>query len=454
MQQFKSEFLKELQSRGFLNQITHPEELDELLSKQKISAYIGFDCTAKSLHVGSLIQIMILQLLQKHGHKPIVLVGGGTTKIGDPSGKDEARQFLDDTKINENLEGIKKTLSKFDLSKTNPELPAFEFVNNDDWLKNLKYIEFLRDFGRHFSVNKMLTFDSVKLRLERQQPLSFIEFNYMILQAYDFYELNKSHNCVLQIGGSDQWGNIVNGVDLTRRAHVNSHKDNNNYNSDTGEKIPEGSDPYLLSPHYEINPVFSTSNVFGLTTPLLTTSDGKKMGKTADGAVWLDGEMLPAFDYFQYFRNATDEDVERFLKFFTHLTEDEISKIRSEEINKQKEILAFEATKICHGDDAANQAFSQAKSMFSDNVDVNLLPTKEIKFSGDEIQNGKKLIEILRDTSLCESGGEAKRLIKGGGVKVDDQKIDDENYLIKFDSSKPFFKVALGKKKMFKIMIQ
>lgn len=439
MQQFKSDFLKELQSRGFLNQITHPEELDELLSKQKISAYIGFDCTAKSLHVGSLIQIMILQLLQKHGHKPIVLVGGGTTKIGDPSGKDEARQFLDDAKINENLEGIKKTLSKFDLSKTNPEFPAFEFVNNDDWLKNLKYIEFLRDFGRHFSVNKMLTFDSVKLRLERQQPLSFIEFNYMILQAYDFYYLCKNMGCILQIGGSDQWGNIVNGVDLTRRIYSEMTK-----TTMTGKtKIEEEIKPLK-------DPIIST---YGLTTPLLTTSDGKKMGKTTDGAVWLDGEMLPAFDYFQYFRNVTDEDVERFLKFFTHLTEGEISKIRSEEINKQKEILAFEATKICHGEIAANEALTTAKSMFSGNVDVNLLPSVEAIFSNEEKQNGKKLIDILRETTLCESGGEAKRLIKGGGVKVDDEKIDDENFVIKFDSDKPFFKVALGKKKIFKVNI-
>lgn len=424
MQQFKSEFLTELQARGFLSQITHPAELDELMSKQKITAYIGFDCTAKSLHIGSLIQIMILQILQKHGHQPIVLLGGGTTKIGDPSGKDEARQFLDEKRIEENLSGIKNTLSKFDLSKKpNIEkelgfIPAeFEFVNNDEWLSGLKYIEFLRDFGRHFSVNKMLTFDSVKLRLDRQQPLSFIEFNYMILQAYDFYELNKTKGCKLQIGGSDQWGNIVNGVDLTRRIGSAENK---------------------------------PSDVFGLTTPLLTTSDGKKMGKTADGAVWLDESMLSPFDYFQYFRNVTDEDVARFLKLFTNLSLVEIEKIQMENVNRQKEILAHEAVKICHGQAKADEALTQAKSMFSGEVDINLLPTVDVNFSGN---SNKKLIEILRETALCESGGEAKRLIAGGGVKVDDQKITDENFVINFDSAKPFFKIALGKKKIFKVNI-
>jgi len=425
MQQFQSEFLQQLANRGFISQITHPKELDELMlgqknGGQKIAAYIGFDCTAKSLHIGSLIQIMILQILQSCGHQPIVLLGGGTTKIGDPSGKDEARQFLNSMQIAENLKGIEATLKKFDLSKANHSLPAFKFVNNDDWLSNLKYIDFLRDFGRHFSVNKMLTFDSVKLRLERQQPLSFIEFNYMILQGYDFYELNKNHHCVLQIGGSDQWGNIVNGVDLTRRVAAVDNKN---------------------------------AAVFGLTTPLLTTSDGKKMGKTADGAVWLDAQMLSPFDYFQYFRNVDDADVSKLLKFFTNLSLEKIAEISKQEINKQKEILAFEATKICHGEAAAIASFEQVKNIFSGFVDVSLLPEKTIKFNAEEIKNGKKLIEILRETELCESGGEAKRLIKGGGVKVDDEKVDDENLIIKFDSTQPFFKVALGKKKFFKINI-
>ncbi|MFT6332107.1 MAG: tyrosyl-tRNA synthetase [Lentimonas sp.] len=420
MQQFQAQFLNQLQNRGFLNQITHPKELDELMKNQKISAYIGFDCTAKSLHIGSLIQIMILQLLQKNGHQPIVLLGGGTTKIGDPSGKDESRKFLNEKGISENLSGIEKTLKKFDLNLKDSALPAFKFVNNDDWLKDLKYIDFLRDVGKHFSVNKMLSFESVKLRLDRQQPLSFLEFNYMILQAYDFHELNNNHGCNLQIGGSDQWGNIVSGVDLTRRISAIENK---------------------------------VSEVFGLTTPLLTTSDGKKMGKTADGAVWLDSEMLSPFDYFQYFRNVDDADVERFLRFFTHFSEDEIVEIGKKEINGQKESLAFEATKLCHGELSANKALEQAKAMFSTKVDINSLPEKSIKFSDGEIKNGKKLIEILRQTSLCESGGEAKRLIKGGAVKINDEKISDENFMINFDEQAPFFKLSLGKKKLFKIRL-
>ena len=421
MQQFQSQFLQQLQERGFISQITHTEELDKLMSEQKITAYIGFDCTAKSLHIGSLIQIMILQTLQACGHQPIVLLGGGTTKVGDPSGKDEARQFLDEQKIAENLEGIINTLVKFDLSIKNPSLPAFKFVNNNNWLNDLKYIDFLRDFGRHFSINRMLTFDSVKSRLEREQPLSFLEFNYMILQAYDFYELNKNQGCVLQIGGSDQWGNIVNGVELARRVAAVDHK---------------------------------TAAVFGLTTPLLTTSDGKKMGKTADGAVWLDEKMLSPFDYFQYFRNVDDTDVSKLLRFFTNLSLEKITEIEQQEINQQKEELAFQVTKLCHGEPDANQARERARAIFSGNVDVKLLPEKSIQFSAEEIQNGKKLTEILRETGLCESGGEAKRLIKGGGIKLDDTPVTDENLLIKFTPEQPFFKIALGKKKFFKIAIK
>ncbi len=325
--EFSSNFLQEFSARGFLAQCTHLNELDELMASQSITAYIGFDCTAKSLHAGSLIQIMILRLLQKHGHKPIVLLGGGTTRIGDPSGKDEARQVLDDAKILENLTGIKKTLEKFIAfggGASNAML-----VNNDDWLRHLNYIDFLREVGRHFSINRMLTFDSVKTRLEREQPLSFLEFNYMILQAYDFYELNRKYSCALQIGGSDQWGNIVNGVELTRR--------------------------------------ISAKDSFGLTSPLLTTADGKKMGKTADGAIWLDPSMLSAFDYFQYFRNTHDADVIKFLKLFTDLELGEIEKLselKDQEINKAKEILAFEAVKICHGEKAANEALQKAREIF------------------------------------------------------------------------------------------
>jgi tyrosyl-tRNA synthetase len=442
MQQFNSPFLTQLQNRGFISQITHPKELDDLMKDQKISAYSGFDCTAKTLHVGNLIQIMVLQILQKHGHQPIVLLGGGTTKIGDPSGKDEARKFLDEKGIAENLAGIEETLKKFDLSLEDSSLPSFKFVNNDDWLKDLKYIDFLRDFGRHFSVNRMLTFESVKLRLDRAQPLSFLEFNYMILQAYDFYELNKNQDCRLQIGGSDQWGNIINGVDLTRRV---ASENLVNEVQKTGEQVA------FISREIGISAI--NSSVFGLTTPLLTTSDGKKMGKTANGAVWLDSQMLNAFDYFQYFRNVDDADVERFFKLFTHLDLSEIKEIQKEDINRQKEILALETTKLCHGQDQALKALAQAKSIFSGQVDIDSLPTKEIKFSADEIQNGKKLIEILRETALCESGGEAKRLIKGGGIKIDDEKVGDENFVVKFDKKNPFFKIALGKKKFFKINI-
>lgn len=429
MQQFKSQFLNILQDRGFISQITHESELDDLMSKKKITAYIGFDCTANSLHIGSLIQIMILQILQECGHQGIVLLGGGTTKIGDPSGKDESRGFLDEDKIEKNLLSIQNTLEKFDLSKENPQYLPFQFVDNDKWLGDLKYMDFLREIGRHFSINKMLTFESVKLRLDRQQPLSFLEFNYMILQGYDFYELNKNHNCRLQIGGSDQWGNIVGGVDLTRK--LNYAKINNQENSSQN----------------------NNSDVFGLTTPLLTTADGKKMGKTANGAVWLDSEMLGEFDYFQYFRNVSDEDVSRFLKLFTHLSLEEILEIEKQDINQQKVILAFEATKICHGQSKADQAKQQASNMFNNQIDINLLPEIEVKFSKEELISGKKLSDILKEAEICKSGGEAKRLIKGGGVRIDDQQIIDENYLVKFNKDNLSFKLSVGKKKVFKAIV-
>jgi tyrosyl-tRNA synthetase len=401
---FKSEFLQEFHNRGFFAQATHLEELDEILSKQKITAYIGFDCTAKSLHVGSLIQIMILRLLQKHGHKAIVLLGGGTTKIGDPSGKDEARNILSEEKIQENFSGIKKNLEKF-ISFSGPN--AALIVNNDDWLKNLNYIDFLRDIGKHFSINRMLTFDSVKSRLEREQPLSFLEFNYMILQAYDFYELNKKHNCILQIGGSDQWGNIVNGVELTRR--------------------------------------LANKPSFGLTSPLLTTSDGKKMGKTANGAVWLDEELLSVFDYFQYFRNVADDDTIRFLELFTDLNNYEISelkKLEGQEINKAKEILAFEATKICHGENKAQEALRKAQEIFI-NKNSQAFETKEIKALG------KKLTEIIKEIGAVESNSEAKKLIEGKAVKINGELVLDHNMII---TETKEFNLSVGKKKFFKII--
>ena len=411
----KSSFLHEFFERGYLAQCTDITKLDEVLFQQKITAYIGFDCTAKTLHVGSLIQIMILRLLQKHGHKAIILLGGGTTKIGDPSGKDDARQILDSNKINENLVGIRETLQKFINFQENKAI----LINNDDWLKNLNYVNFLREIGKHFSINRMLTFDSVKSRLEREQPLSFLEFNYMILQAFDFYELYKNHDCVLQIGGSDQWGNIVNGVELIRRLG------------------------------FEKNLVAKKSEAFGLTSPLLTTFDGKKMGKTADGAVWLDKEMLAPFDYFQYFRNTHDGDVIKFLKLFTDLTLEEIKKLENfqgQEINKVKEILAFETTKICHGEEIANQVLKKAREIFLQK-NVEAFEEKIIAF---EEGNQKKLVDIIFEIKATESKADAKRLIEGKAVKINNEIIVDINYLV---SNKNTFELSVGKKKFFKIII-
>jgi tyrosyl-tRNA synthetase len=407
---FKSDFLSEFKQRGFFAQATHEQELQKIFSsEEQITAYIGFDCTAKSLHAGSLIQIMILRLLQKHGHKPIVLLGGGTTKIGDPSGKDEARQVLSEEKIQENLDGIQKTLEKFiSFEGSNGAV----LVNNDDWLKNLNYMEFLRDVGRHFSINRMLTFDSVKARLEREQPLSFLEFNYMILQAYDFYELNKKHNCRLQIGGSDQWGNIVNGVELTRR--------------------------------------ISAKEAFGLTSPLLTTADGKKMGKTADGAVWLDETMLSAFDYFQYFRNTHDADVGKFLRLFTDLEISEIEnleKLKDQEINQAKERLAFEAVKICHGEKAANEVLQKAREIF---LSKNSAAYELREVSLGEEKN-KKLVDIIFEIGAAESKGAAKKLIEGKGVKINGEAVLDVQCAIT-DSGE--FDLSIGKKKFFKISVK
>lgn len=401
---FKSNFLQEFSARGFLAQCTHLNELDELMVKESVTAYIGFDCTAKSLHAGSLIQIMILRLLQKHGHKPIALLGGGTTKIGDPSGKDEARKVLSEKDILENTKGIRKTLEKFiSFEGSN----AAELVNNDDWLKNLNYLEFLRDIGRHFSINRMLTFDSVKTRLEREQPLSFLEFNYMILQGYDFYHLNKEKNCRLQIGGSDQWGNIVNGVELTRR--------------------------------------ISAKDSFGLTSPLLTTADGKKMGKTADGAIWLDESMLSPFDYFQYFRNTHDGDVVKFLKLFTDLSLEEIEvleKLQGQEINSAKEKLAFEAVKICHGEKLANEALQKAREIF--------IAKNSAAFEEKEVSLNSKLTDVIFEIGAAESKGAAKKLIEGKAVKINGETISDIQIII---SKKEDFELSVGKKKFFKIIV-
>ena len=404
---FKSDFLHEFFARGFFAQATHPQELDDSLSSERITAYIGFDCTAKSLHAGSLIQIMILRLLQKHGHKPIVLLGGGTTKIGDPSGKDEARQILSDQKIFENLTGIKKTLEKF--IRFGGGASDAMMVNNDDWLRHLNYIDFLRDIGRHFSINRMLGFDSVKTRLEREQPLSFLEFNYMILQAYDFYELNKKYGCTLQIGGSDQWANIINGVELIRKKGI--------------ENFHQAS--------------------FGLTSPLLTTSSGAKMGKTAEGAIWLDESMLSPFDYFQYFRNTHDADVGKFLKLFTDLELEKIAELEKQNINEAKKILAFEATKICHGEKAADEAMQKAHEIF--------VSKNSSAFETEEFLVEKKLTEILKYLGVSDSLGEAKRLIEGKAVKINGETVLDTNH--QFNETGEF-DLSIGKKKFFKILIK
>jgi tyrosyl-tRNA synthetase len=410
-----SKFLQDFISRGYYSQCTNINFLDQILTNKKITAYIGFDCTARSLHIGSLIQIMILRLLQKHHHQPIVLLGGGTTMIGDPSGKDESRQILSNNQIQQNLDGIHKTLTKFINFSDDKAI----FINNIDWLKNINYLEFLRDIGKYFSINRMLSFDSVKLRLDREQPLSFLEFNYMILQAYDFYYLHKNHNCILQIGGSDQWGNIVNGVELIRRM-----------------SCLESSD--------------ETNSAFGLTTPLLTTADGKKMGKTADGAIWLDEELLSPYEYFQYFRNTHDDDVIKFLKLFTDLSLaqiDELAKLQGNQINSAKEILAFEATKICHGEINANQALQKARSIFI-NKNNQAFDEKIINLPEN---NSIKLIDIIFNINATESKSDAKRLISGNAVKINNQNITDLNF--SFDKPQEF-DLTIGKKQFYKIFLK
>ncbi|UIP91430.1 tyrosine--tRNA ligase [Wolbachia pipientis] len=412
----KSEFLNFIQERGYLYQCTNIDRLDQLLSQDNyIIAYIGFDCTAPSLHIGSLIQIMMLRHLQKFGYKPIVLLGGGTTKIGDPSGKDKARSILPIEDINQNILGIKKILEKmisFDYGKTGAII-----VNNSDWLDNIKYIDFLRDIGTHFSVNRMLGFDSVKIRLDREQNLSFLEFNYMLVQAYDFVELNKKYGCCLQIGGSDQWGNIVNGIELGKKLN-----------------LPE---------------------LFGFTTPLLLNAQGKKMGKTESGAVWLDGSMLNSYDYWQYFRDVDDQDVGRFLRLFTDLPIDEIKKLESlkdQEINEAKKVLATEVTRICHGDKEAEIARLTAISAF-ENQDSSLLSGYTI--TREQVANGILLIDLLHDTGFEPSKGAAKRLIQGNGCKVNDNTINDINYIINSESFKgqPFIKLSAGKKRHIKVVL-
>ncbi|NBT39372.1 MAG: tyrosine--tRNA ligase [Alphaproteobacteria bacterium] len=396
--------LEELEERGFVQDCTDLNELNTRMTNQRISAYVGFDCTGPSLHVGHLLSIMILRRLQAHGHKPIVLLGGGTTKVGDPSGKDETRKMLTDEDIAQNMESLRGVFSQF-LSFGDGPSDAI-MVNNNDWLSQLSYIDFLRDFGRHFSVNRMLSFDSVKLRLEREQPLSFIEFNYMILQAYDFYELSERYGCALQLGGSDQWGNIVNGIELTRRV--------------------------------------SGKQVFGLTTPLITTASGAKMGKTASGAVWLNKDMLSDFDYWQFWRNTDDRDVTRFMKLFTDMTPSDISEVERLDINQQKERLAEEATTLARGIDAAKFAQKAAAGAFQGG-DLQALPTVELDF---EENNEMGILHVVVRAGLAETNSEVRRLIKGGGVKCDGITITDEKMMISLQTlkEKPIH-LALGKKK-------
>jgi tyrosyl-tRNA synthetase len=410
MSQFKSDFLRVLSERGFIHQVSEPDQLDALAASQRITAYIGFDCTAPSLHVGSLLPIMMLHWMQQTGHRPIALMGGGTTRVGDPSGKDESRRILTDELINENLRGIRTIFSKFLTFGDGPGDAIM--ANNADWLNTLNYIDFLRDVGKHFSINRMLSFDSVKLRLDRQQELSFLEFNYMILQAYDFVELNKRTGCVLQMGGSDQWGNIINGIDLGRR--------------------------------------MMNAQLFALTSPLITTSSGAKMGKTAAGAVWLNPDMVSPYDYWQYWRNTEDSDVERFLKLFTVMPLDEIARLaalQGQEINEAKKTLATEATALVHGREAAEQAAGTARRTFEEGALAEDLPTVEI--GSGELASGLGVLTAFVQAGLVASTSEARRQIKGGGLKVNDETVTDEKMTLTAANLTPqaVIKLSLGRKK-------
>jgi tyrosyl-tRNA synthetase len=400
MTDYKSDLLRLLDERGYIHQMTDATGLDALATKQVVPGYIGFDATAPSLHIGSMVQIMMLRRLQQAGHKPIVLMGGGTTKVGDPSGKDESRRLLDDATIGANIASIRRVFERFLTFGDGPTDAVM--VNNADWLDALEYIPFLRDVGRHFTINRMLAFDSVKLRLDREQPLTFLEFNYMILQAYDFLELSRRAACRLQMGGSDQWGNIVNGIELSRRV--------------------------------------DGTEVFGLTTPLITNADGSKMGKTAAGAVWLNDDALPAYDYWQYWRNVDDRDVGRFLRLFTDLPLDEIARLESlagADINQAKIVLANAATALCRGPEAAEAAAETARKTFEEGSAGADLPTLAVSGSIG-------LVEALIGLGFCASRGEARRLIAGGGARVDGEKVADEAFTVAIAGNP--VRVSAGKK--------
>ena len=407
MSNYKSDFLRVLDERGFIHQLSDASGLDELCAKGSVTAYVGYDATATSLHIGNLISASMLYWFQQTGHKPIALMGGGTSMVGDPSFRDEQRGLLTQEKIASNIEGIKKIFAK--ILKFGDGANDAIMVNNADWLLKLNYVEFLRDVGRHFSVNRMLSFDSVRLRLEREQSLSFLEFNYMIMQGYDFVELNRRYNCILQMGGSDQWGNIINGVDLGHR--------------------------------------MGCGQFYALTTPLLTTSSGVKMGKTANGAVWLNEDLFSPYDFWQYFRNTEDADVEKFLKIFTRLPINEITKIVGADINEAKKILATEASAIVHGRENAEQAAKTAKATFEQGALDLSLPTVEI--SKTELNSGIGLLAAFVKAKLSTSNGEARRHAKSGALKVNDKQVSDERAVLSENDLLPegVIKLSVGKKR-------
>ncbi len=410
MTKFKSDFLRTLDERGFIHQVSDEAGLDELFAKETVTAYIGFDPTAPSLHAGGLIQIMMLHWMQQTGHQPISLMGGGTGMVGDPSFKDDARQLMTVDTIESNIASIKRVFSNY-LSYGEGQRDA-KMINNGDWLRDLNYLEFLRDVGRHFSVNRMLSFDSVKTRLDREQSLSFLEFNYMILQAYDFVELNKRYGCRLQMGGSDQWGNIVNGIDLGHR--------------------------------------MGTPQLYALTSPLLTTSSGAKMGKSLNGAVWLNPDMLSAYDFWQYWRNTEDADVSRFLKLYTTLPMGEIARLSAlggSEINEVKKILATEVTAMLHGRENAEQAAETARKTFEEGALSDNLPTIEV--AKNELEAGIGLLALIVKAGLATSNGEARRHIQGGAVKINDTGVSDEKMVVGTGevTADGVIKLSLGKKK-------